>query len=183
MSNADNAGNGAKFQKAVQEYFIRRYGPGFILETKLKIGDPEKDHKFDIVNSELGIVIECKRYTWTEAGNVPSAKIRTLNEAVLFLRLLEGDYEKYIVMLKAHHPKKKESLAAYYCRTYNHLLGDIHLAEYDPKNGEFRILNEKKRRNMDYISHQKEPVHSEAYDFIEEMYADFFIEGDEQLWR
>lgn len=63
MSNSENPRKGADFQKQVQKYFIKKYGPGFELEKKIPIGDPPKDHRFDIVNLNLGIVIECKRYT------------------------------------------------------------------------------------------------------------------------
>ena len=81
MSNSDNPKKGADFQKQVQQYFINTYGPSFELEKKIPIGEPAKDHKFDIVSFDLGIVIECKRYTWTETGNVPSAKMGFTNEA------------------------------------------------------------------------------------------------------
>jgi hypothetical protein len=144
MSNSDNPKNGAAFQKDVQQYFIKKYGPGFEIEKKLPIGDPPKDHKFDIVNTELEIVIECKRYTWTETGNVPSAKMGFTNEAAFYLRLLPDNYVKYIVMLKANHSKRQESLAEYYYRINNHLLGKIKIAEYDPGEepgaGELRII-------------------------------------------
>lgn len=142
MSNSDNPKKGADFQKQVQHYFLNTCGPGFELEKKILIGEPPKDHKFDIVNSDLGIVIECKRYTWTETGNVPSAKMGFTNEAVFYLRLLPGSYEKYIVMLKAHHLKRQESLAEYYYRMNNHLLGEVKVAEYDPESNNLRILND-----------------------------------------
>lgn len=143
MSNSDNPKNGAVFQKQVQEYLIKKYGPGFELEKKIPIGEPPKEHKFDIVNYDLGIVIECKRYTWTETGNVPSAKMGFTNEAAFYLRILPDSYEKYIVMLKAHHQKRQESLAEYYYRMNNHLLGKIKVAEYDPVSNDFRVLHEK----------------------------------------
>ena len=142
MSNSDNTPRGKEFQKAVCEWFASKpeYKGSFEMEVGLPIGSPEKNHFFDIVNKESKIVIECKRYTWTETGNVPSAKIRTLNEAVFFMSLLKGSYTKYIVMFKANHPKKKESLAEYYFKTYHHLLGDIILAEYDVINDKMRYF-------------------------------------------
>jgi hypothetical protein len=142
MSNSDHPYLGKKFQEAVCEWFASKpeYKGSFEMEVGLPIGSPEKNHFFDIVNKESKIVIECKRYTWTETGNVPSAKIRTLNEAVFFMSLLKGSYTKYIVMFKANHPKKKESLAEYYFKTYHHLLGDIILAEYDVINDKMRYF-------------------------------------------
>ncbi len=140
MSNSDNPKNGADFQIAVQEYFIREYGVEFELEKKIPIGIPAKNHKFDIVSSEKMIVIECKRYTWTETGNVPSAKMGFTNEAAFYLSFLPDTYEKYIVMLRSYHPKRTESLAEYYFRTNRHLLGRTKVAEYDPGTDEFRIV-------------------------------------------
>lgn len=142
MSNSDNPKNGAYFQKEVQKYFIDTFGSGFELEKKIPIGKPPKDHKFDIVNFDLGIVIECKRYTWTEAGNVPSAKMGFTNEAAFYLSFLPDSYKKYIVMLEAHHPKRQESLAEYYYRINKHLIGACKVAEYEPASRRFRIINE-----------------------------------------
>ena len=97
MSNSDNPKNGADFQNKVLQYFTKEYGSGFELEKKIPIGEPPKDHKFDIVNFDMGFVIECKRYTWTEAGNVPSAKMGFLNEAAFYLSFLPNNYNKFIV--------------------------------------------------------------------------------------
>jgi hypothetical protein len=143
MSNSDHPYLGKVFQEAVRDWFVKEYGSGFQLEVGIPIGvnnDEKKPHMFDIVNTDLKMVIECKRYTWTETGNVPSAKIRALNEAAFFMFSLKDSYTKYIVMFKANHPKKKESLAEYYFKTYHHLLGDIILAEYDVIKKEMRYF-------------------------------------------
>jgi hypothetical protein len=141
MSNSDNPKNGADFQEKVQQYFIEKCGPGFELEKKIQIGEPPKDHKFDIVNSDLGIVIECKRYTWTAAGNVPSAKMGFCNEAAFYLSFLPETYEKYIVMLYSFHEKRHETLAEYYYRTNNHLLGSTKVAEFHPETNTLRVIS------------------------------------------
>ena len=114
----------------------------FELEKKIPIGNPAKDHKFDIVDAAGAIVIECKRYTWTETGNVPSAKMGFTNEAAFYLSFLPDTYEKYIVMLSSYHPKRTESLAEYYYRTNKHLLGSIKVAEYDPDRNKLRIIGQ-----------------------------------------
>ena len=149
MSNSEHTKIGADFQKAVQQYFIKKYGSGFELEMQIKIGyseDDQKEHKFDIVNPEQRIVIECKRYTWTETGNVPSAKIRAINEAAFYLSFLPDAYEKYIVMLRSQHKKKQETLAEYYYRTNHHLLGKTRIAEYDPTVPDsFRIIGSEEK--------------------------------------
>lgn len=141
MSNSDNPRNGAMFQGQVRDWFHKQYGLGFELETKIPIGDLVKNHKFDIVNLDKKIAIECKRYTWTETGNVPSAKIGFTNEAAFYLSFLLDSYEKYIVMLCSHHEKRNESLAEYYYRSNMHLIGKTKVAEYDPECDELRIIS------------------------------------------
>ena len=142
MSNSDNPKNGADFQRQVLEWFRKNYDSDFELEKKIPIGNPAKDHKFDIVDTSGTIAIECKRYTWTETGNVPSAKMGFTNEAAFYLSFLPETYEKYIVMLKSHHPKRTESLAEYYYRTNRHLLGKTKVAEFDPEQNELRIVGQ-----------------------------------------
>ena len=142
MSNSDNPRRGALFQRQVLGWFQNEYGAEFELEKKIPIGTPAKDHKFDIVDASRTIAIECKRYTWTETGNVPSAKMGFTNEAAFYLSFLPDSYEKYIVMLKSHHPKRNESLAEYYFRTNHHLIGKIKVAEYDPEKNELCIVGQ-----------------------------------------
>jgi len=142
MSNSDNPRIGALFQRQVMEWFREQYNTEFILEKKIPIGNPAKDHKFDIVDAARTKAIECKRYTWTASGNVPSAKMGFTNEAAFYLSFLPDTYEKYIVLLKSCHPKRKESLAEYYYRTNKHLLGRIIVAEFDPANNTFRVVGQ-----------------------------------------
>ena len=142
MSNSDHPMIGSVFQKQVLEWFQKEYGIEFELEKKIPIGYPAKDHKFDIVDTAGKIAIECKRYTWTETGNVPSAKMGFTNEAAFYLSFLPDRYEKYIVMLKSRHPKRNESLAEYYFKTNHHLLGKIKVAEYDPERNELRVVGQ-----------------------------------------
>ena len=133
-SNSENPRVGAEFQKEVAEYLQKKYGKPFELEKKIPIGfsNEKKDHKFDIVAEDNSIAVECKCYTWTETGNVPSAKMGFVNEAAFYLSFLPETYEKYIVMLRALHKKRTETLAEYYYRTNKHLLGSTKVAEYDP---------------------------------------------------
>ena len=154
MSNSDNPKNGAAFQREVLDWFEKEFNKSFELEKKLLIGNPSKEHKFDIVDEEDTIAIECKRYTWTRTGNVPSAKMGAANEAAFYLRLLPLSYTKYIVMMRTYCARHQESLAEYYYRTYKHLLGSIIVAEYDPDKKEMRFLQEQAQLNstLDYYN-------------------------------
>ena len=73
---------------------------------------------------------------------MPSAKMGFTNEATLYLSLLPNTYEKYIVMLYSYNAKRGETLAEYYYRTNNHLLGEIKIAEYNPETNELRVISE-----------------------------------------
>lgn len=142
MSNSENPAKGAAFQKRVQQWFVKEYGKEFELEKKIAIGSPGKLHKFDIVDCDSSIAVECKCYTWTETGNVPSAKMGFCNEAAFYLSFLPDSYEKYIVMLFSENVKRNETLAEYYYRTNKHLLGKTKVAEYDPDRDSMRIIGE-----------------------------------------
>ena len=141
MSNSDNPINGAIFQKQVLEWFRGHYKTSFSLEKKIPIGSPPKDHKFDIVADNDLVAIECKRYTWTETGNAPSAKMGFTNEAAFYLSLLPSSYTKYIVMLYSYNAKRNETLAEYYYRTNNHLLGATKVAEFNPETNTLRVIS------------------------------------------
>ena len=140
-TNSENPIKGAEFQKQVKNWFQRMYDGEFELEYKIPIGEPAKDHKFDIVCKKHNIVIECKRYTWTESGNVPSAKMGFVNEAAFFLSFLPDSYKKFIVLIRSYNNIKQTFLADYYYKTYRHLLGNIIIAEYDPESDSFRIIS------------------------------------------
>lgn len=142
-SNSENPHVGASFQKAVKEWFEEKYKKPFKLEKKIFIGfgDEKKEHKFDIVAKDNTMVIECKCYTWTKTGNVPSAKMGFTNEAAFYLSFLQEKCETIIVMLRATHEKRSETLAEYYYRTNKHLLGSTTVAEFDPESKRFRVIS------------------------------------------
>lgn len=143
MSNKDNPVKGAEFQEQVRVWFEEQYGKPFVSEKKIAIGffpDNKKDHKFDIVAEDESIAIECKRYTWTATGNVPSAKMGFTNEAAFYLSLIPESYTKFIVMLYSYNEKRDETLAEYYYRTNNHLLGSTRVAEFNPETNSLKII-------------------------------------------
>lgn len=139
--NEKNAEVGRIFQEKVQKWFQEKQKEEMILEASIDIGTPTKPHKFDVANKSKTVVIECKCYMWTDSGKVPSAKIRTLNEAVFYFSFLPAEIEKYLVMARASHPKRSETLADYYFRTNRHLLGDVKLLEFDTEAERMRTIN------------------------------------------
>ena len=138
--NSENPGIGRRFQAEVKSWFEKQRKRSYTLEKKIAIGNPPKLHSFDIADEACLTVIECKCYTWTVTGNVPSAKMGFTNEAVFYLSWLPSGIEKIIVMLKATHPKRKETLAEYYYRTNRHLLGEVQIMEFDMLSKEMTVI-------------------------------------------
>jgi hypothetical protein len=140
--NSENPRVGKEFQLAVKEWFEEAYTSPFEIERKIAIGRPAKLHSFDISSLDESIVVECKCYTWTETGNIPSAKMGFTNEAAFYLSFLPDDTERIIVMLHAEHLKRNETLAEYYFRTNRHLLGKIKIYEFDLQTKEMRFVGQ-----------------------------------------
>lgn len=109
-------------------------------EVKISIGEPKTEHAFDLANEDKSIVIECKNYTWTTAGNVPSAKVSTINEAVLYFSFLDANVRKILCLKKSVHPKRQETLAEYYVGSYGHMLRDITVYEIDEDDKKLKKL-------------------------------------------
>jgi len=141
-TNSENPGVGKKFQQLVAEKAGQFFQTTFSLEKSIPIGTPPKGHSFDCFSEEKYIVLECKAYTWTDSGNVPSAKIHILNEAVFFLRLLPNVFKKILVMKRAMRPLKTLSLAEYYYQHYHHLFHDVLLMELNEESGVLKLIQE-----------------------------------------
>ena len=124
MSNS-NKNKGDAFRDFAKPILEKELKTELEPEQKIDIGKPMKEHAFDLANQDRSVVIECKNYTWTKAGNVPSAKISTLNEAVLYFSFLDYNVQKILCLMRSEHPKRKETLAVYYVNTYGHLLRDV----------------------------------------------------------
>ena len=93
-SNSDNPKVGKDFQRKVLSIAQKTFNMPFDEEKVVPVGNPPKEHRFDVVSADGDIIIECKCYTWTNGGNVPSAKMSTLNEAVLYLRSVNYNARK-----------------------------------------------------------------------------------------
>lgn len=92
-----------------------------VLETYLGVTlerpEPIDGHRFDWASPDGLVVVECKCLGWTASGNVPSAKIDNLNEAVNWLTKVPSAIRKILCMSRSVHSSKKESLAEYFVRT------------------------------------------------------------------
>ncbi len=130
-NNKDNPAKGKKFQELASRLLGEHYDVVFKTDSPIAIGHPTKEHKFDLVSNDGKYVGECKNYSWTETGNVPSAKMGFCNEAAFYLSFLPNNITRFIVMRKDIHTKKNETLAEYYYRINMHLLENVFVIEID----------------------------------------------------
>lgn len=140
--NRLNPGKGRQFQEKAAELLPKHFQTEFQLDHPIAIGNPPKDHRFDLVSSDLRYIGECKNYSWTKSGNVPSAKMGFVNEAVFYLSFLPKDTIRFVVMRKDVHPTRGETLADYYYRTYHHLLQGVLVLEIDVENDTTRKIED-----------------------------------------
>ena len=140
--NRLNPDKGKQFHEKAAELLSERSQVEFQLDYPIAIGNPPNNHRFDLASSDLRYVGECKNYSWTKSGNVPSAKIGFVNEAVFYLSFLPKDTVRFIVMRKDVHPRRDETLADYYYRTYRHLLQGVLIFEIDLENDTIRKIGD-----------------------------------------
>ena len=133
-ANNLNPARGREFEALASNllngYFQVVFQTGYAIE----IGDPPKKHRFDLVSTDLKYIGECKNYSWTETGNIPSAKMAFLNEAVFYLQHLHNSPNRFLVLRKDMHERHVETLAEYYYRINRHLLNGVYIIEIDIEN-------------------------------------------------
>lgn len=136
-----NAHAGREFEEAARRFLS---GLGMHLQPNYSVPvghDQKKGHRFDLGSSAPPVLVECKSYSWTETGRSPSAKLRSLNEAMLHFMLAPPDYRKLLIMEKTQHIGRRESLGTYYVRTQGHLIpSDVEVWELDPETMEGLLL-------------------------------------------
>lgn len=136
--NKTNVSRGVAFSREANRVLSRDLGIDLDEEVPLNIGDPPKAHRFDLASRDHSVAIECKAYTWTVSGNVPSAKITTIREALLYLQWLPSAWSKAVALMRSTRAQNPESLAEYFVRLNGHLLGDVAVIEVS--DGKSRVL-------------------------------------------
>jgi hypothetical protein len=126
-----NAHAGNDFEAAARAFFATQ---GISLTRNFAVpvgvGTAKKLHRFDLGSEAPPVLVECKSHTWTQGGNMPSAKMTVWNEAMYYFHAAPASYRKIFFVLKHH--RKDQSLAAYYLRTHGHLVPEgVELWEYD----------------------------------------------------
>jgi hypothetical protein len=127
---------GRDFEAKAQDFFAKQgmfLTPGVSVEIGI---NGRKTHNFDLGDLNSRVLVECKAHTWTEGGNVPSAKMTTWNQAMFFFHASPPDYRKILFVRRDFSIKRNETLAEYYFRTYHHLIpGTVELWEFDEDKG------------------------------------------------
>lgn len=133
---------GIDFEELTLKYFKKSI-PDIQKPFWIPIGHIEqKQHKFDLGSAKHKVIIECKSHTWTEGGNVPSAKLTTWDQAMLYFFLAPRKYRKIFVVKKDLNPKTKEPLASYYIRTHSHVIPDeVEFWEVDEEKSKFEQID------------------------------------------
>ena len=133
VGSPSNTHVGNAFEAEARTFFASQniiLTPGFGVPVGIHIS--KKNRKFDLGSENPPILVECKSHTWTETGNMPSAKITVWNEAMYYFHAAPSQYRKILFVLKHSHVKKPLTLAAYYLRTFAHLIPDgVEIWEYD----------------------------------------------------
>jgi hypothetical protein len=129
---SSNVAVGREFEEAAQLFF---HSEGMMLAPNysLPVGHRSfKKKRFDLGSASPRIIVECKSYTWTVSGNVPCAKIRGLNEAILQFSAAPRDYRKILFALRHLHPQSRVSLISHYIKCHGHLIGPgVEIWEFD----------------------------------------------------
>ena len=141
MSNREK---GEAFARIVGE-FLRQEGLILEAEYPLEVGlnsTRKKPHRFDFGNDR--VIVECKNYDWTKGNHNPSAKISTLNEAMMYLHSAPSSLRK-MVFVSATGKKGvriPETFAEYYIRLHGHFVpDDVEFFEFDAESLEARKIN------------------------------------------
>ncbi len=133
IGSPSNTHVGNAFETEARAFFAAQgimLTPG--LSVPVGVHAAKKHHKFDLGSEEPPILVECKSHTWTETGNMPSAKVTVWNEAMYYFHTAPARYRKILFVLKHSHVKKPLTLASYYLRTFMHLIREgVEVWEYD----------------------------------------------------
>ncbi|MCH8878045.1 MAG: hypothetical protein IIA89_14700 [Chloroflexi bacterium] len=131
MANSDNPRLGLEFERTAKSEFAE-FGIPLQKDFSVDVGisSKKKPHKFDLGSSSPPVLVECKRHTWTEGGNTPSAKLTIWNEAMYYFAVAPNGYRKILYVLRSL--RGGESLADHYIKRFEHLIpDDVEIWEYD----------------------------------------------------
>jgi hypothetical protein len=123
VGSISNAHAGSDFESCTRRFFAAE---GIELTRKfatlIGAGQQKKQHCFDLGSEKPPMLVECENHSWTQGGNMPSAKITIWNEAMYYFLLAPAKYRK--ILFAAKYSRRSETLASYYLRTHGHMVPD-----------------------------------------------------------
>jgi hypothetical protein len=135
VGSVSNAQAGNDFEAAARAFFSQQ-GISLVKNFSVPVGfgEAKKMHRFDLGSENPPVLVECKSHTWTQGGNMPSAKMTVWNEAMYYFHVAPAFYRKIFFVLK--HSRREQSLASYYLKTHGHLIPEgVELWEFDLETG------------------------------------------------
>jgi len=138
--NELNTAKGRQFQHRCAEALKAHFGQDFHLEIPL-LAPGEKPHKFDLASADRSVVAECKAFCWTRPDfGIPVAKITTLKEAIQYLRGISGPQKRILIIQRDVRHRTGETLASYFVRLNQDLIGDVVVMEMPLEGGELTCI-------------------------------------------
>jgi hypothetical protein len=104
-----NKERGRAFQILCRDALRRALGRDVDLEVPIEIGGGKR-HSIDLATRERDILAECKAFAFN-----PSAKITTLREAAMYLRSVEGNVVRLLIVKHDLHATRGETIGALLC--------------------------------------------------------------------
>lgn len=135
-----NTERGKAFQLRCRDALKRALCREFELEVPIQIGGG-KPHFFDLATKEHDVVVECKAFSFTASGNIPSAKITALREATIYLRFVPGNIKRILVVKHDPRPKRGETLGLYFVRLNANFLDQITVLEMPESGGDLVCIH------------------------------------------
>lgn len=133
IGSVSNAHVGNEFEEVARAVFAEH---GITLSRSfgvpVGVGRTKKLRRFDLGSENPPVLLECKSHTWTQGGNIPSAKITVWNESMYYFHVAPSGFRKVLFVLKDRCAGRMETLASYYLRNYRHLVpDDVEFWEFD----------------------------------------------------
>src|SRR5438309_612198 len=101
VGSVSNTHAGNDFESVARAFFAKQ---GIELTRNFAapvgVGDQKKPRRFDLGSEKPPVLVECKSHTWTQSGNMPSAKMTVWNEAMYYFHLAPDMYRKILFVLK-----------------------------------------------------------------------------------
>ena len=114
MANRDHVRWANEFRSKVKKTLENEFETKLHEEFRIRPGG----HRFDLGSKDPGILVECKRHTWTAGDNVPEGKLAEWVGTIWGLHDARKHYPTLILaVLHDKRQKTGETLRDYFLRT------------------------------------------------------------------